>query len=65
MATQKQILGDYILKSLTNGEGHHLEGSFLEMVMEKFTTLASPTSVTSCQGQNIFSVVKWALWIVL
>jgi hypothetical protein len=41
MAASKQFLADYLLKSPTNVEGHHLVGSFLEVVMDKFSTLVS------------------------
>lgn len=42
MAASKQFLFDYILKSPTNVEGTCLEGSSLEMVMDKFIALTSP-----------------------
>jgi hypothetical protein len=42
MATNKQFLADYLLKSPANVEGHHLVGSSLEVVMDKFSTLVSP-----------------------
>ena len=42
MATSKTFLTDYLLKYPSNGEGHHLAGSSLEVVMDKFNTLASP-----------------------
>ena len=42
MATNKQLLVDYLLKSPANIEGHHLVESSLEVVMDKFNTLASP-----------------------
>ena len=40
MAMRKRFLADYLLKSPSNGEGHHLVGSSLEIVMDKFSTLA-------------------------
>ena len=42
MATSKQFLADYLLKSLASGKNHHLVGSYLEVVMDKFNILASP-----------------------
>ena len=42
MAASKQFLADHLLKSPVSGEIHHLVGSFLEMVIDKFSTLAAP-----------------------
>ena len=42
MISSKRLLTDYLFKSLASGEHHHLVGSFLEVVMDKFNTLASP-----------------------
>jgi hypothetical protein len=42
MAASKQFLADYLLKYSANVEGHHLVGSSLEIVMDKFNTLVSP-----------------------
>ena len=42
MTARKQFLADYLLKSPANGENHHLVGSFLEVVKDKFSILASP-----------------------
>ena len=42
MAASKQILANYLLKSPDSGESHHLVDSSLEVVMDKFNTLASP-----------------------
>lgn len=52
MATSKQFLVDYHLKSSLQGEGHHLEGASLKVVMDKFTTLASPTCQNFVYGSN-------------
>jgi enoyl-[acyl-carrier-protein] reductase (NADH) len=41
MAVSKQFLADYLLKSFANVKGHHLVGSSLEVVMDKFNILAS------------------------
>jgi hypothetical protein len=41
MASNKKILTDYRLKSPSNSKGHHLVGSSLEVVINKFSTLAS------------------------
>ena len=43
MAASKQFLANYLLKSPASGESHHLVGSSLDVVMDKFNTLASPT----------------------
>ena len=42
MTTSKQFSADYLLRSLVFGKSHHLVGLFLEVVMDKFSTLASP-----------------------
>lgn len=42
MAVSKKILADYLLKFPSNDEGHHLVGSSLMVIMDKFTTLGSP-----------------------
>ncbi len=42
MAASKQFLADYLLKSPASGGKHHLVGSFPEVVMDKFSILASP-----------------------
>ena len=42
MATSKQFLANYLLKSPYNGKNHHLVGSFLKVVIDKFSILASP-----------------------
>jgi hypothetical protein len=41
MAASKQFLADYLLRSPTIEEGHHLVGSSLEVMMDKFSTLAN------------------------
>lgn len=41
MTASKQFLANYLLKSPSHGEGHHLKGASLEIVLDKFTTLAS------------------------
>jgi hypothetical protein len=55
MATNKQIMADYLLKSPANGEDHQLEGSFLTSVMDKSTTLASLKCRTLPQGHMLCS----------
>ena len=45
MAASKQCLADYLLKSPANGQNHHLVGSSLEVVIDKFSTHASPNCV--------------------
>ena len=42
MTTNKYFLMDYLLKYFTIGEGHSLVDLSLELVMEKFSTLAFP-----------------------
>jgi hypothetical protein len=65
MAASKQFLADYFLKSPANVEGHHLIGSSLKLVMDKFSTLSSPNCRNFVSGSKRFCVVKWKLWIVL
>jgi hypothetical protein len=48
MAASKQFLADYLLKSPANVEGHHLVGSSIEVVMDKFSTLASSNCHKLC-----------------
>jgi hypothetical protein len=47
-------LADYLLKSPTNVEGHHLVGSFLKVVMDKLNTLASPNCCDFVSGSKRF-----------
>ena len=57
MATSKQFLADYLLKSPASGENHHLVGSFLEMVIDKSSTLVSPnwsTWLSSTRQSEVF-----------
>jgi hypothetical protein len=54
MAASKQFLADYLLKSPANVEGHHLVGSSLEVVMDKFSTLASPNCRNFVSGSKHF-----------
>ena len=54
MAANKKFLADYFLKSPSNGEGHHLAGSSLEVVMDKFSTLASPNCRNFVSGSKGF-----------
>jgi hypothetical protein len=54
MAASKQFLADYLLKSLANVEGHHLVGSSLEVVMDKFSTLASSNYRNFVSGSKHF-----------
>lgn len=42
IATNKQFLANYILKIPSNSAGYHLACPFLEVVMDKFSNLASP-----------------------
>ena len=52
MAANKQFLADYLLKSPSNGERHHLAGSSLEAVMDKFSILTSPNCRNFVSGSK-------------
>ena len=54
MATSKQLLADYLFKSPANVEGHHLVRSSLEVVMDKFNTLASSNYRNFVFGSKCF-----------
>ena len=54
MAASKKFLAEYLLKYPSNGEGHHLVGSSLEIVMDKFNTLASPNCRNFVSGSKRF-----------
>jgi hypothetical protein len=54
MAASKQFLADYLLKSPSNSERHHLIGASLEAVMDKFSTLASPNCRNFVSGSKRF-----------
>jgi hypothetical protein len=54
MTANKQFLANYLLKSPANVEGHHLVGSSLEVVMDKFNTLASPNCRNFVYGSKRF-----------
>ena len=54
MATSKTFIADYLLKSPSNGEGHYLVGSSMEVVMDKFSTLASPNCCNFVSGSKRF-----------
>ena len=41
LAMSKKFLADYLLKSPSNGEGHHLASSSLEVVIDKISIFAS------------------------
>jgi len=43
---------------------HHRNGSSLEMVMDKFTTLVSPNCHNFVSWSNVSCVMEWTLWIV-
>lgn len=40
MATSKQKLADYLLETRSQSEDHHIQGTSLEVIMHKFTTLS-------------------------
>ena len=50
MATTKQFVADYLLKSPSNGERHHLASLSLEVVMDKYSFLASPNCCNFVSG---------------
>ena len=52
MAASKNFLADYLLKFPSNGEEHHLARSLLEVVMDKFTTIASPNCRNFISGSK-------------
>ena len=54
MAASKKFLADYLLKFPSNGEGHHLAGSSLEVVMDKFSNIASPNRHNFVSGSKRF-----------
>ena len=54
MAASKQFLADYLLKSPTSGEGHHLVGSSLDVVMDEFNTLTSSICCNFVSGSKHF-----------
>jgi hypothetical protein len=54
MTTSKQFLADYLLKFPTNVKDHHLVGSSLQVVMDKFNTLASPNCRNFVSGSKRF-----------
>ena len=58
MATSKQFLVDYLLKSPASVENHHLVGSSLEVGMDKFSTFASSICRNFVFGSKRFCVVK-------
>jgi hypothetical protein len=54
MAANKKFLANYLLKSPSNGDEHHLSGSSLQFVMDKFSTLASPNCQNFVSGLKRF-----------
>ena len=54
LGASKQFLAEYLLKSSTIDEGHHLVGSSLEVVMDKFSTFASPNYHNFVSGSKRF-----------
>ena len=58
MTANKQFLVDCLFKSPASGENHHLVGSFSEVVMDKFSTLASPNCRNFVSGSKHFCVVE-------
>ena len=54
MVASKQFLANYFLKSPTSGEGHHLVGSGLEVVMNKYDTFASSNYCNFLSGSKHF-----------
>ena len=56
MAASKKFLADYLLKFPSNGEEHHLAHSSLEVVMDKFTIIASPNCRNFISGSKCLVV---------
>ena len=54
MTASKKIITDYLLKSPSNGDGYHLAGSSLEVIMDKFSTLTSPNCRNFVSGSIHF-----------
>jgi hypothetical protein len=54
MAASKNFVADYLLESPSNGEGHHLAGSSLEVVMDKFSVFVSRNCRNFVSGSNCF-----------
>ena len=54
LGVSKQFLANYLLKSPTIGEGHHLVGSSLKVVMDKFSPLTSPNCRNFVSGSKRF-----------
>ena len=54
IAVNKKFLADYLLKSPSNGKGHHLSGLSLEVVINKFITPASPNCCNFISGSKRF-----------
>ena len=61
MATSKKFLADYLLKSPSNGKGHHLANSPLTVVINKFSILASPNCCNFVSGSNRFVCNKMSM----
>src|ERR1700737_4501330 len=54
MAASKQFLANHILKSPLLGEKNHLHGASLEVVIDKFSTLASLNCTNFVAGSKRF-----------
>jgi hypothetical protein len=54
MRASRQFLTSYLLKSPSNGEGHHLVGSSLDVVMNKFNILTFPNYCNFVSGFKHF-----------
>jgi hypothetical protein len=65
MAMSKQFLIDYLLKSPSNGKGHHMAYLLLEVVMDKFSTLTYPNCYNFLSSARYLYVVEWAQCIAL
>lgn len=64
MATSKQFIIGYLFNFLSNGEGHHLAGLSLKVVMGNFSTIASPDYCILYWALSILFEVEWAQQIV-
>ena len=54
MTASKKFIADYLPKSPSNGKGHHLACLSLEVVIDKFGTLASPNYRNFVSGSKRF-----------
>ena len=58
MGVSKQFLTNQLFKSPSNSKGRHLVGSSLEVVMVKFSIIASPNNCNFISGSKCFAHSK-------